>query len=95
MDFERIVFSGHAVQRMFERGLGKDDVVMVLREGDVIQDYPDDTPYRSCVMLGWARGHPVHVLAALDDASRTAVVVTAYEPDPALWSKDFRTRRNP
>ena len=52
MDCEKISFSGHAVQRMFERGIGKEAVIGVIRTGEVIVSYPDDYPYPSFLMLG-------------------------------------------
>jgi len=38
---------------MFERGISETDVNRVLVDGEVIQTYPDDTPYPSRLMLGW------------------------------------------
>ena len=93
MDFQRVVFSGHAVQRMFERALSKDDVVDVIREGEVVEHYAKDTPYPSCLMLGYARTTPIHVVVGIDEPQETVIVITGYVPDPALWSDDFRTRR--
>lgn len=92
-DFKQVLFSGHAVRRMFERGLNKDDVLGIVRGGEVIADYPHDEPYPSCLLLGFVRDRPVHVVLAHESETDTAVVVTAYEPDPRLWSDDFRTRR--
>jgi hypothetical protein len=93
--FERVLFSGHAVRRLFERGLNKDEVLSIIRGGEVIVDYADDSPYPSCLLLGFVRGRPVHVLLAHDGETDTAIVVTAYEPNPGLWHQDFRTRREP
>jgi len=92
-DFDRVLFSGHAVRRMFERGLSKDDVLGIVRDGEVIADYPEDEPYPSYLLLGFVRDRPVHVVLAHDSESGTAVIVTAYEPEPELWSEDFKTRR--
>jgi hypothetical protein len=35
---------------------------------------------------------PLHVVAAYNDADGETIVITVYEPDPALWSDDFRRR---
>ena len=52
-----MVFSGHSVQRMFQRGVGKDDVMAVVSSGEMTADYPDDSPYPSRLLLGsWRRG---------------------------------------
>ena len=93
MDYGAIKFSGHAVRQMFARAVASDDVAAVVRNGEIIKEYPDDKPYPSFLILGLVRGTPVHVVVALDDAAGTAIVITAYLPDGQLWSDDFRTRR--
>ncbi len=95
MDFDQLVFTGHAAKRIFERGILTAEIRQVLTSGEVIADYPNDTPYPSCLMLGWIGSRPLHVVAALDGATRTCYVVTAYVPDPAQWTPDFRLRRIP
>ena len=94
MRCNRIVFSGHAVRRMFERRLDVRDIESVLSTGEVIADYPDDTPYPSCLMLGVVDERPIHVVAALEEETQTCYVITVYRPDPELWSSDFRHRRS-
>lgn len=94
MHCTHVMFSGHAITRMFQRGVSKDDVVEVIQGGEQIRDYPDDTPYPSYLMLGYVKQRPLHVLVAKDAATATCFVVTAYIPDPALWSSDFRSKRS-
>ncbi len=53
MTYQKLVFRVHAIQRMFERSIQDEDVRTVLRQGEVIEAYPDDTPYPSYLMLGW------------------------------------------
>ncbi len=80
---------------MFDRDLDEQAVVAVLKTGEMIADYPDDQPYPSQLLLGFVQHRPVHVVAAMDYASKTCFVVTAYRPDPAVWSTDYKTRRKP
>ena len=93
MDCAEIVFSGHAIRRIFERALGRDAILEIVRTGKVIVEYPDDSPHPICLLLGFVSGQPVHVVMAREAESRRCFVVTAYRPDPGLWSDDFRTRR--
>ncbi len=44
-------------------------------------------------MLGWNNGRPLHVVAADNPAARETIVITVYEPDPAKWHPDWKTRR--
>jgi Domain of unknown function (DUF4258) len=93
MDCEAISFSRHALERMFERAIGPDEVRMAVLTGEVIVDYPDDTPYRSMLILAFVGGRPLHVVTARDDTTNRCYIITAYVADPALWGSDFRTRK--
>ncbi len=86
-------FSGHAVRRMFERGLNRTDILSVVEQGKTIAEYTDDKPLPSQLMLGFVKGRPVHVVVARDPDASICTIVTAYIPDPQLWDDDFKFRR--
>ncbi len=86
-----ITYSAHALKRMFERERMPVMVEQAVQQGQVIQAYPDDQPYPSRLILGWAGSVPLHVLVAQIENGDT-VVITAYVPDPTLWDVSF-TRR--
>jgi hypothetical protein len=88
----KIVYRTHALVRMFQRRIRVEDVRGVLVNGETIEDYPDDVPYPSRLILGWRDRRPLHVVAAYNDADEETIVITVYDPDPALWSEDFRRR---
>jgi hypothetical protein len=92
---QEIIFSGHAVQRMFQRGLTTLEVQDVIEQGVIIADYPDDVPFPSYLLLGWIKDRPLHVVLALDGENHRCYVITAYIPDRAQWDADFKTRRTP
>ena len=77
MAFKQVVFRVHAIQRMFQRGIDGDDVRHVLTSGEVIEHYPNDTPYPSYLLLGWRASRPIHVVAADDLASSATIVITS------------------
>ena len=93
MDCREIRFSSHAIRRMFERGVKKEDVVRTVLTGEVIVKYLGDRPYPSFLILGWIDNGPLHVVVAVDGESRLCIVVTVYLPDPDLWEDGFRKRR--
>ncbi len=64
-----IMFSRHAVQRMFERGIATKDVRAVIVGGKSIADYPDDKPLPSRLILGFVRNRPIHVVVAFDESN--------------------------
>jgi len=77
---------------MLERQISADDVWWVLESGETIAEYRDDRPVPSRLVLGWVLNEPLHVVAADDVDSDITVVISAYRPDPDLWSCDFRRR---
>jgi hypothetical protein len=79
---------------MFERSLLPANVEEVIQQGEVIADYPDDSPYPSALILGFVEGQPIHAVVAMDVMTNRCHVVTAYRPDPGKWTPDFRSRRH-
>lgn len=95
MNCSRIEYSGHAVRQMFARRISIAEVEAVITGGRVIADYPGDTPFPSRLILGTVEGRAIHAVVAQDESDNSCIIVTVYEPDPALWSDDFSKRRNP
>ena len=89
----RIVYRLHAIERMFERQISTEEVREVLSLGEVIEKYPDDTPYPSSLINGIVGGRPLHVVAAHSEIAEERIVITVYRPDPQQWDKEFRRRR--
>ena len=92
---DRVTWSRHGVVRMQERGITRADVLDGLRGGEVIENYPDDVPYPSALVLGFARDRPVHVVVAVDTSTSEAHIITVYEPSPDEFEPDWRTRKTP
>jgi len=93
MHCKTLIFSGHALRRMFERNVSPATVRAVVESGAVIETYPDDIPYPSVLILGFANGQPLHVVLGYNDAVLECYVITAYRPDPGLWDDSFKVRR--
>lgn len=67
---------------MFQRRISDSDIRELLGLGTIIEYYPDDLPYPSCLIPGIVNSRPLHVVIAYNNADREAIVITAYEPDP-------------
>ncbi len=78
---------------MESRGISVSDVLHVLASGETIEQYPDDTPFPSALILARVGERSLHVVAARDAANDLIYVVTAYEPDSNEWDAEFRRRR--
>jgi hypothetical protein len=88
---ERVLFSSHAIQRMFQRGIARDHVKAVLSGGETI-GLSRRQPYPSRLLLGFVERKPLHMVVAWDAGTGTCIV-TAYEPPPEQWEQGYRKRR--
>ncbi|MCX6614880.1 MAG: DUF4258 domain-containing protein [Acidobacteria bacterium] len=89
----RIHFSLHAIRRMSSRGISAWDVRNAIETGEIIEEYPDDTPYPSALLLATIDDSPLHVVVAMDRTEDRTIVVSLYRPDPLKWEPGFRKRR--
>jgi hypothetical protein len=83
-------FTVHARERMAERGVSTEDLISLIINGEMIEDYPDDFPYPSTLILGYILGAPFHVVAA--KGSNLVKIVTVYRADEETWL-NHRTRK--
>jgi hypothetical protein len=88
----RLVFRVHAIQRMFQRRISKEEVKQVIATGETIETYPTDKPFPSRLVLGWSGSRPIHVVAADDTQAQETIIVTVYQPDAAEWEAGFKRR---
>ncbi len=93
MQCKKIVFSGHAITRMFERGVTKQEVVSVIHYGEIIFEYPDDQPYPSKLLLSFVDKNALHIVVSHNIKNNFCYIVTAYKPSKSLWHDDYKTRR--
>ncbi len=84
-------FSSHAVERMLQRSISRQDVRRVIHTGVEI---PGGSSSPRKLMFAFLKGRPLHVV--LDDLSIEGkiLVITAYEPDSKLWDASFTQRRD-
>ena len=61
---------------MFRRGISTEDVRHVVRIGEPIEDYPEDTPYPSRLVLGWRGSRPLHIAIADDADAQKTIAIT-------------------
>lgn len=90
----RLVFRRHAYERMSARRITENDIQAALSSGEIIEDYPDDTPYPSRLILGRSGGRSIHVVIAENKAENEAIVITVYEPDRDKWDQDLKRRKS-
>ncbi|MBF0490905.1 MAG: DUF4258 domain-containing protein [Candidatus Omnitrophica bacterium] len=89
----RVQWQRHALERIFQRGIKREDVFKVLNKGKVIEEYLDDNPWPSALLLGWISGQPLHVVVAYSHKLGQVAIITVYEPSLDYFEDDFQTRR--
>lgn len=82
----QIRITDHADEEAQSDKLSYDEIFSSVLTGTIIEDYPDDKPYPSCLVAGnLFKGEPVHSVWAYNEETKWAVLVTVYRPDPARW----------
>jgi len=89
----RIRITDHADEEAQTDYLSFDEIFFSVLQGEIIEDYPTDKPYPSCLIYGDSfTGQPIHSVWAYNPETGWAVLITVYRPDPARWI-NWRTRR--
>jgi hypothetical protein len=71
-----------------------DDVLTALTNGEIIEQYPNDYPFPSCLVLGYIKaGKALHIVCGSNGTELW--LITAYIPSLAKWTEDFKYRRKP
>ena len=92
---ERLYYTKHARDEMEDEEFGEikdEDVFDSVVAGKMIEVYPDDEPYPSCLIYGkTSEDRPLHVLCAYSNDDNMVIIITAYQPHPDRWI-DFERR---
>ena len=89
----RIRITDHADEEAQADSLIFDEIFFSVLQGEIIEDYPTDKPYPSCLIYGDNfQGEPIHSVWAYNDQTKWAVLITVYRPDPNRWI-NWRERR--
>jgi hypothetical protein len=83
----------HALQQISIRNISRRDILEILHSGEVIESYPDDSPYPSFLLSGFVNFRPLHIVIVQAVKLNMVYIVTAYESDNAKWEDNFRRRK--
>jgi hypothetical protein len=90
----KLIFRVHAIERMYERGIGIAEIRRTLEKGESLEHYVDEATYPGRLILGQSGKKHLHVVAADNLADEEAIIVTSYRPDRRRWTDDFKRRRD-
>ncbi len=90
---KRILFLSHAVRQMLkpDRMITTKDIRRVIANGEVIEDYPEDTRGHSCLILGIITDRSIHVVCSPKEEYLT--IITAYVPNKQDWEDNYKKRK--
>lgn len=89
---DNIRITVHAAKRLEQRDILLKDVITCVQNGKIIEQYPDDYPLPSCLVLGYSVGNK-HLHAVIGSNDEILFLVTAYYPTADKWEIDFETRK--
>ncbi|WP_295919628.1 DUF4258 domain-containing protein [Anaerovibrio lipolyticus] len=84
----KVEWTNHVAQRLLQRGITRQEVKQAILMGEIIENYPDDYPYPSCLILG---GNHIHVVCGIGEGRLW--IITAYRPSLEKWESDLKTRK--
>ncbi|MCC8150566.1 MAG: DUF4258 domain-containing protein [Lachnospiraceae bacterium] len=89
---DNVLMTQHSSERCRQRNIRKKDIRHAVMTGEIIERYPEDFPYPTCLIFGYTEKEKViHVV--MSDEGTGSRIVTAYFPDFEKWQPDFKTRR--
>ncbi len=85
----------HAEEEAVEDDLVLDEILQSVREGKIIERYPDDFPFPSCLVFGKNEDkEAIHSVWGYNSSTEWAVLITVYRPDPEQWVNWERRNKN-
>ena len=88
----RLKWSLHSSEKMTERGIMRSDIINCIEHGEIIKEYPDDTPNPSYLIFGQdLQGKILHTVVGY--TKETLFIITAYYPDTTIFESDLKTRK--
>jgi len=89
----RIIIRRHAFEQMYARKISEEDIEDIIRNGEIIESYPDDYPFPSILICGLSGSRLLHVVAAFNEDKDEIIVITSYEPDEEHFNSGTMRRK--
>lgn len=94
LEEERIRITDHADEELHSDGLTYEEVFVSVINGEIIEKYPEDDPYPSCLIYGKNfKNEPIHSVWSYNKNTAGSVLITVYRPDPEKWVEWKRRKK--
>ena len=88
----KIKWTLHIIRKLQERGIYREDIYHAIENGQIIEQYPDDYPYPSCLLFGTdLKANPLHIVVGSDGT--ILFMITSYYPDSDSFEPNHITRK--
>lgn len=88
----KLQWTNHILVRLLQRNIKITDVKEAILSGKIIEEYPDDYPHPSCLILGITLNKQfLHIVCGIDE--NLLWLITAYKPSINEWDETFTKRR--
>jgi len=84
---DAIVLTEHLLTRMRQRHIRLEDIKFAILNGEIIEQYPADYPYPSCLI----NAENIHVVCSVGEGC--LYIITAYRPSQEQWEDGGRKRK--
>ena len=88
---DRYIITLHAKSRMDQRGISTEDIITLIMNGEIIENYTDSKPCPSALIMGTVAGCYCHAVVAL--CRNHLRIITVYWPGEDEWI-DARKRKS-
>jgi len=92
MNNRTIVLSNRFLDMLTKRGISLSHVKSAIYSSEIIEQYPNDYPYPSVLILGYTNDNkPIHIAISVKEG--LACLFAIYYPSLDVWESDFKTRK--
>jgi len=84
---DTIVLTEHLLTRMRQRQIRLKDIINTIENGEIIEQYPKDYPFPSCLI----NGENMHIVCSIGEGC--LYIITAYRPSVDEWEADGKKRK--
>jgi hypothetical protein len=84
---DTIALTDHLLTRMRQRHIRLQDIMDAIENGEIIEQYPTDYPFPSCLI----NAENLHIVCSIGEG--LLYIITAYRPSPERWEAGGRIRK--
>ena len=90
---DNVFVTEHAAERFRQRGIKIKDIRHAVENGEIIEQYPNDYPFPSCLIYGKDYANNV-IHVCMSDEGTASRIITAYYPNTDKWDDALKVRKD-